>query len=101
MPMVIFKVISGMLKLFLHYESAHKAGPDIEKALDPVLVFIRGTTNLLEFVAEQVSHPDMQAGCFLRFGKLLCYFKMNAKPDRKPMQSFYNRNGTTKTWVLC
>ena len=28
----------------------HKAGPDIEKALDPVLVFIRGTTNLFEFV---------------------------------------------------
>ena len=27
-----------------------KAGPDIEKALDPVLVFIRGTTNLFEFV---------------------------------------------------
>ena len=28
----------------------HKAGPDIEKALDPVLVFIRGTTNLFELV---------------------------------------------------
>ena len=28
----------------------HKAGPDIEKALDPVLVCIRGTTNLFEFV---------------------------------------------------
>ena len=27
-----------------------QAGPDIEKALDPVLVFIRGTTNLFEFV---------------------------------------------------
>ena len=26
----------------------HKAGPEIEKALDPVLVFIRGTTNLFE-----------------------------------------------------
>ena len=25
-------------------------GQDIEKALDPVLVFIRGTTNLFEFV---------------------------------------------------
>ena len=39
------KVISGMLKLFRHYALAqvrfHKAGPDIEKALDPVLVFIR------------------------------------------------------------
>ena len=28
----------------------HKAGTDIEKALDPVLVFIRGTTSLFEFV---------------------------------------------------
>ena len=28
----------------------HKAGPDLEKALDLVLVFIRGTTNLFEFV---------------------------------------------------
>ena len=28
----------------------HGAGPDIEKALDPVFVFIRGTTNLFEFV---------------------------------------------------
>ena len=26
------------------------AGPDIEKALDPVLVFIRGTTNQFESV---------------------------------------------------
>ena len=41
-----------MLKLFRHYVWAqfHKAGPDIEKALDPVLVFIQGTTNLFEFV---------------------------------------------------
>ena len=37
-----------MLKLFRHYVRA-QAGPDIEKALDPVLVFIRGTTNLFEF----------------------------------------------------
>ena len=28
----------------------HKARPDIGKALDPVLVFIRTTTNLFEFV---------------------------------------------------
>ena len=28
----------------------HKAGPDIEKAFDLVLVFIRGTTNLFELV---------------------------------------------------
>ena len=42
-----------MLRLFWNYVLAqvfHKAGPDIEKALDPVLVFIRGTTNLFEFV---------------------------------------------------
>ena len=30
--------------------AVHKAGPDIEKALDPVLIFIRGTTNLFELV---------------------------------------------------
>ena len=28
----------------------HEAGPHIKKALDTVLVFIRGTTNLFEFV---------------------------------------------------
>ena len=28
----------------------HKAGPDIEKAIDPVLVSIRGTANLFYFV---------------------------------------------------
>ena len=39
-----------MLRLFWHYVLVHKAGPDIEKALNPVLVFIRGTTNLFEFV---------------------------------------------------
>ena len=42
-----------MLRLFWHYvlaQAFHKAGPDIEKALDPVLVFIRGTTNLFELV---------------------------------------------------
>ena len=39
-----------MLRLFWHYVLVHKAGPDTEKALNPVLVFIRGTTNLFEFV---------------------------------------------------
>ena len=28
----------------------HKAGSATEKALDPILVFIRGTTNLFEIV---------------------------------------------------
>ena len=28
------------------------AGPDIEKALDPVFVFIRGTANLFEFAVD-------------------------------------------------
>ena len=68
-----------MLRLFWHYVLAHKAGPDIEKALDPVLVFIRGTTNLFEFVERRyfkhfgrtISQPDMQADCLLGFGKLL------------------------------
>ena len=40
-----------MLKLFRHYVRAiHMAGPDIEKASDPVYVFIQGTTNQFEFV---------------------------------------------------
>ena len=62
-----------MLKLFLHNvwtksRAFHKAGPDIEKASDPVFVFIWRTTNIFEFVerrnlgisAEQESQPDMQ-----------------------------------------
>ena len=45
-----------MLRLFWPYVLAqaprafHKAGRDIEKALDSVLVFIRGITNLFELV---------------------------------------------------
>ena len=38
-----------MLKFFRHYV-LHKAGPDIEKALDPVLVFMPGTANIFELV---------------------------------------------------
>ena len=58
----------------------HKIVPDIEKALDPVFVFIRGTTNLFEFVERRyfehvgVRKPDTQVGCRLWFGKLLCIF---------------------------
>ena len=77
-----------MLKLFWHYVLAqgvqfHKAGPDIEKALDPVLVFIQGTTNLFEFVERRYfehfgrtskSVRYMQVGCLSGFGKLLCIF---------------------------
>ena len=39
-----------MLRLFWHYVLVHNAGPDMEKVLNPVLVFIRETTNLFEFV---------------------------------------------------
>ena len=56
-----------MLKLFRHYVSIQgtsrafqKAVLDIEKALDPVVVFIRGTTNLFEFV---------ERGYFEHFGR--------------------------------
>ena len=42
------KVISALR--FGTGRAFRKTGPDIEKALDPVLVFIRGTTNLFEFV---------------------------------------------------
>ena len=61
----------------------HKTEPDIEKALDPALVFLRGTTNLFKFVdvigilsisAEQIRQPDMQVRCLVAFGKLLCIF---------------------------
>ena len=60
----------------------HKAGPDIEKALDPVLVFIRGTTNLFELVERRyfedfgrTSKSARYAGWFfLGFGKLLRIF---------------------------
>ena len=49
------KTQGAALKLFWHYVFAqaghfHKAGPDIEKALDPVLVFKRGTKNVFELV---------------------------------------------------
>ena len=54
------QVISGMLKLFRHYVSAHawafhKAGSDMDKALDPVLFFIHGTTKLFKFVKKSVT----------------------------------------------
>ena len=57
----------------------HKARPDIEKALDLVFFFIRGTTiylklwsvDILSISAEQVSQSDMQVGCLLRFERLL------------------------------
>ena len=44
-------VISRMLKLYGHYVWVHtgrsaKAVSDIEKAIDPVLVFIRGTKHI-------------------------------------------------------
>ena len=67
------KVIVGMLILFWHYVLVHKAGPDIEKALNPVLVFIRETekqqiylnlwsVDILSILAERVPHPDKQVG---------------------------------------
>ena len=60
----------------------HKAGPDIEKALDPVLFFYEEqqiylnlwSVAILSISAEQVSRPDMQAGCRLGFVKLLRIF---------------------------
>ena len=70
-----------MLKLFRHCLRAHKAGPDIEKALDPVFVFIWGTTNIFEFVERRylehfirTSKADMPIGCLLGFEKLLRIF---------------------------
>ena len=59
----------------------HKAGPDIEKALDPVLVFIRGTTNLFELVERRyfehfgrTSKSARCAGWFsFRFRKVIAH----------------------------
>ena len=56
-----------MSKLFRHYVLAraqfHKAGPDIEKALDPVLVFIRNLTgsqcNRFTIGTEQLKRGDL------------------------------------------
>ena len=56
----------------------HTAGPDIEKAPDPVLVFISlyeeqqiylylWSVDILCISAEQVRQPDMQVGCVLGF----------------------------------
>ena len=48
-----------MVKLFGHYlrigtdGTFHKTVLAIERALDPVLVFIRGTTNLFKFVGRR------------------------------------------------
>ena len=96
-----------MLKLFRHCLRAYKAGPDIEKALDPVFVLIFFTANLFEFVERRylehfirTSKADMPVGCLSGFEKLLRIFKINAKLDRKPMLLFQNRNGTTKSWGL-
>ena len=56
----------------------HKAGPDIENALDPILIFIRGTTNLFEFVErtyfEHFGRTSKSARCLIGFEKLLCIF---------------------------
>ena len=70
----------------------HKAGPAMGKALDPVLIFIQGTKNLLEFV-ECRPMPEYfenfgQTSKYSRFVSCLSFkgseryiacFKMNAK----------------------
>ena len=70
-----------------------RAGPDIEKALDPDLVLIRGTTNLFEFVERRyfedfgrTSKSARYAGWLsFRARKIIAHIKMNAKLDRGPM----------------
>ena len=59
----------------------HKVGPDIEKVLDPFLVFMRGTTDLFEFVEcryfehfDRTSQPDMQAAwLYFRVLKIIAH----------------------------
>ena len=73
-------------------QAFHKTGPDIEKALDPVLVFIRGATNLLELVERRyfehfgrTSKSARYAGCS-RVRKVIAnILNRNAKLERKPM----------------
>ena len=51
----------------------HKVGPDIEKALDPVLVFIRGTTNLFEFVERRHFEHFRRASKSVRYAGWLSF----------------------------
>ena len=60
----------------------HKAGLDIENVRDPVLVLLYlklylnlWSVDILSILAEEVSLPDMQAGCVLGFGKYCASFK--------------------------
>ena len=67
----------------------HKAGPDIEKALNPVLVFISGTTNLFKLVERRYFEHFGRTSKSARYAgwcsTYCAYFKINAKLDRKPM----------------
>ena len=86
-----------MVKLALRIGTGrafHKAGPDIVKALDTVLVFIRRTTNIFQFVERRYfehfsrSSKSARNAGWLSFrvcNVIVRYFKMNAKLDRKLM----------------
>ena len=56
----------------------YKAGPDIEKAspiYDEQHIYLNlWSVDILSISDEQVSQPDMQIGCLLGLGKLLCIF---------------------------
>ena len=51
----------------------HKAGPDIEKALDPVLVFLRVTANLFEFVERRYFEHFVRASKSARYAGWLSF----------------------------
>ena len=78
-PGQIGEISVGELILLWHYVLAqagvlyNKAGQDLEKALDAVLVYL-WSVDILSISAEQVSQPDMKVGCLLGFGKLLRIF---------------------------
>ena len=67
---------------FRHYvcRAFHKTGPEIEKALDPVLDLGREQQIYLNLWSIDIlsisalSQPDMQVGCLLGFEKLLYIF---------------------------
>ena len=72
---------------------SHKAVPDIEKALDPVLVLYQEqqmylnlwSVDILSIWDEHVNQPNSRLIDFQGSKSYCAYFKMNAKLDRKPM----------------
>ena len=75
-------VITGMLKLLWLYVLAHKARPDIEKALtqsqfaneEQQIYLNLWSVDILSMSAEQISQPNMQICCLLGLRNILRIF---------------------------